>query len=80
MSEGPSSPPTSSEKFDRRKDILRTMFQLDRGDLDFGLYRIMNLKAEEVTNFLDNDLLPQIQTALAENAAGKQAEFGKRIS
>lgn len=67
MSEGPSSPPTSSEKFDRLKDILRTMFQLDRGALDFGLYRIMNLKAEEIINFLDNDLLPQVQTALDEN-------------
>ena len=64
MSEGPSSPPASSEKFDRLKDILRTMFQLDRGDLDFGLYRIMNLKAEEITNFLDNDLLPQVKDVL----------------
>ncbi len=64
MSEGPSSPPASSEKFDRLKDILRTMFQLDRGDLDFGLYRIMNLKAEEITNFLDDDLLPQVKDVL----------------
>ena len=47
MSNGPASPSASSEKFDRLKDILRTMFQLDRGDLDFGLYRIMNLKVEE---------------------------------
>ena len=64
MSEGPSSPRASSEKFDRLKDILRTMFQLDRGELDFGLYRIMNLKAEEITNFLDNDLLPQVRDVL----------------
>ena len=79
MSEGPSSPPASSEKFDRLKDILRTMFQLDRGDLDFGLYRIMNLKAEEITSFLDNDLLPQVQTALAGNTAGRQAELKKEL-
>ena len=64
MSEGPSSPPASSEKFDRLKDILRTMFQLDRGDLDFGLYRIMNLKTEEIADFLDNDLLPQVRDVL----------------
>ena len=64
MSEGPSSPPASSEKFDRLKDILRTMFQLDRGDLDFGLYRIMNRKAGEIANFLDNDLLPQVRDVL----------------
>ena len=80
MSEGPSSPPASSEKFDRLRDILRTMFQLDRGDLDFGLYRIMNLKAGEITNFLDNDLLPQVQTALAGNTANQQAELEKELA
>ena len=80
MSEGPSSPPASSEKFDRLKDILRTMFQLDRGDLDFGLYRIMNLKAGEIANFLDNDLLPQVQTALAGNATGRQAELERELA
>ena len=52
----PASP--STEKFDRLKTILREMFQLDRGDLDFGLYRIMNLKAKEIEEFLDNELLP----------------------
>lgn len=33
-----SAPP---EPFERLKNLLREMFQLDRGDLDFGLYRIM---------------------------------------
>ena len=40
------------------------MFQLDRGDLDFGLYRIMNLKAAEIGAFLDDDLLPQVTATL----------------
>ena len=39
------------EKFNRLKEILRAMFQLDRGDLDFGLYRIMNMKAAEDRRF-----------------------------
>ena len=56
------------EKFNRLKELLRTMFQLDRGDLDFGLYRIMNLKAGEIEEFLEKDLLPQVQTALAGNS------------
>ena len=56
--------PGSGEKLDRLKTLLHEMFQLDRGDLDFGLYRIMNLKAAEVTTFLDRDLLPQVKTAL----------------
>ena len=54
-------PQHSTEQFDRLKSVLRSMFQLDRGDLDFGLYRIMNLKRAEIVSFLDNDLLPQVQ-------------------
>ena len=56
------------------------MFQLDRGDLDFGLYRIMNRKAAEIEAFLENDLLPQVQTALAENTAGKKAELEEELA
>ena len=78
--EGIQSAPQSAEKFDRLKGILRTMFQLDRGDLDFGLYRIMNLKAREITDFLDNDLLPQVRTALASNATDRLGELEKELA
>ena len=57
--------PEAGEKFDRLKTLLREMFQLDRGDLDFGLYRIMNMKAGEIEAFLDRDLLPQVKTVLS---------------
>ena len=56
--------PEAVGKFERLKALLREMFQLDRGDLDFGLYRIMNMKAAEVTAFLDDDLLPQVRSVL----------------
>ena len=68
------------EKFNRLKEILRTMFQLDRGDLDFGLYRIMNMKAAEIADFLDNDLLPQVQDALTGNAQERQADLEKELA
>ena len=59
------------------------MFQLDRGDLDFGLYRIMNMKAGEIEAFLDRDLLPQVKTALAgvadEQRAALEAELARNI-
>ena len=56
--------PGAGGKLDRLRALLREMFQLDRGDLDFGLYRIMNLKAGEIATFLDEDLLPQVKTKL----------------
>ena len=63
--------PSATDKLDRLKALLREMFQLDRGDLDFGLYRIMNLKTAEITAFLDNNLLPQVKEAL-EGLTGNQ--------
>lgn len=57
--------PASGDKFERLKVLLREMFQLDRGDLDFGLYRIMNMKADEIESFLGRDLLPQVKGVLA---------------
>ena len=72
--------PQSIEKFERLKAILREMFQLDRGDLDFGLYRIMNLKAAEIEAFLDHDLLPQVKTALAGNTTDRLAEWEKELA
>ena len=70
--------PGSTEKLERLKALLHEMFQLDRGDLDFGLYRIMNLKTVEVAAFLDRDLLPQVKTKLnltsAEERAGLEKE------
>ena len=57
--------PEANETFGRLKQLLREMFQLDRGDLDFGLYRVMNMKAGEINRFLDRDLLPQVKEVLA---------------
>ncbi|MCB5228609.1 MAG: site-specific DNA-methyltransferase [Candidatus Cloacimonetes bacterium] len=42
---------------------LKELFQLSQPDLDFGFYRIMNTKAEEIANFIDHDLLQEISDA-----------------
>ena len=44
---------------------LTEMFQLDQADLDFGIYRIMNSKRDEIVGFLQKDLLPQVKSILA---------------
>ena len=54
------------ENFTRIKELLSEMFRLDRGDLDFGLYRIMNMKRDEVESFVNEELLPQVEFALGE--------------
>ena len=71
--------PGAADKLDRLRALLGEMFQLDRGDLDFGLYRIMNLRSAEVVSFLDNDLLPQVKEKLQltsdEERAGLEREL-----
>ena len=78
MSDTPRPPQTTnsitSENFSKLKEKLSELFQLDRGDLDFGLYRIMAHKSTEVGEFLENHLLPQVTEALGTIAgAGSEA-------
>ncbi len=51
-----------SDKLNKFKEVLREIFQMDQADLDFGIYRIMNQKRDEIEKFLDQDLLPQVKT------------------
>lgn len=57
------------------------MFQFDRADLDFGIYRIMNARRDEINGFLENDLLPQVREVLSdyesESRSGLLAELEK---
>jgi adenine-specific DNA-methyltransferase len=42
-------------------DKLKELFQLNQPDLDFGFYRIMHAKSEQVINFIEHDLLQVIK-------------------
>ena len=59
-----------SENYNKLKSVLEEVFQLDQADLDFGIYRIMNQKREDITEFLDNRLLPQVKEILSVNGSG----------
>ena len=75
----PEPAPGAADKLDRLRALLREMFQLDRGDLDFGLYRIMNLKSAEVGSFLDNDLLPQVKEKLRLTSDEERGRLEKEL-
>jgi adenine-specific DNA-methyltransferase len=63
-----------SQRYEKLKTLLKELFQLDKPDLDFGFYRVMHAKSAEVTQFLDEDLLPQVKEAFAQyQPAGKAA-------
>ncbi len=69
-----------TEKYARLKTLLLELFQLDKPDLDFGIYRIMHARAAEVTKFLDEDLLPKVKDALAGYESGNREEIEAELA
>ena len=69
-----------SQKYEKLKILLKELFQLDQPDLDFGLYRVMHAKSAEVSQFLDNDLLPQVKTAFNQYRSADKAEIEKDLA
>ena len=64
-----------NQKYEKLKTLLQELFQLDQPDLDFGIYRIMHAKSAEVTKFLDEDLLPQVEEAFAQYKTADRSEL-----
>jgi adenine-specific DNA-methyltransferase len=58
---------------------LREMFMMDHAELDFGIYRIMNYKREEIDDFLTNKLLPQVETILKSNLSADGEELKQEL-
>ncbi len=64
---------------EKLKSKLAELFQLDQADLDFGIYRIMNAKRDEITRFLDKDLLPQVEEAFKQYKSSDKADIRKEL-
>ena len=43
---------------------LQEIFMMDHAELDFGIYRIMNQKRDDIQDFLENRLLKQVGSSL----------------
>lgn len=56
-------------KFDELVTKLREIFQIDRPELDFGVYRILNARADEINEYLTKRLREQVEAALAIGSA-----------
>jgi adenine-specific DNA-methyltransferase len=67
----------TNEKKQRLLNLMRGMFQLDQPDLDFGLYRIMHARREQVEAFLGNEFDQLIDRVFADRGA-RHEEDAKR--
>lgn len=52
---------------------------MDHAELDFGIYRIMNYKRDEINDFLTNKLLPQVETVLKQNLQTDNKEIKQKL-
>ena len=59
----------TDRRFAALKAKLRELFELDKSDLDFGIYRIMAAKNEEVTAFLDRQLRDVVRQTVTAHGA-----------
>lgn len=69
-----------SQKYNKLKTLLKELFQLDQPDLDFGFYRVMHARRAEVTQFLEQDLLPQVKAAFAQYQPADKATIEKELA
>ena len=67
--------PTKEQLRGRLIKKLHELFQLDEPDLDFGFYRIMHAKSQQISEFLDKDLLKIIEGAFGKIDETKKAEL-----
>ena len=45
-----------NERLNRFTSLLKQIFELDKSDLDFGIYRVMNLRKAQIEEFLTERL------------------------
>ena len=70
----------NNKQRDRLKALLKELFQLDKPELDFGLYKIMHAKSQQITHFLDNDLLKEIEAAFGAESAGRVQQAEQKVA
>lgn len=68
-----------SQQFEKLKKLLAELFQFDHADLDFGIYRIMNTKREEISRFLNKALLPQVKEILGQMDEERRQALEKEL-
>ncbi|MEC8917503.1 MAG: DNA methyltransferase [Pseudomonadota bacterium] len=59
--------------------LLHELFQLDKPELDFGLYRIMHAKSDQLSRFIREDLAQAIEDAFAEQGEQQLAAMRQEI-
>lgn len=70
----------ANERLERFVALMRSIFELDKSDLDFGIYRIMNLRKAKIEEFLTLGLPKKVQETLAPFASNDAHEVKAQLA
>ncbi|MCS4057166.1 site-specific DNA-methyltransferase [Salinibacter ruber] len=70
---------TTSDSLQDFQDLLRDLFQFDVADLDFGVYRILNEKRDDIERFIEEDLVEGVRKELRAYEEGKMEARRKEL-
>ncbi|MDH8678658.1 DNA methyltransferase [Fusibacter bizertensis] len=68
-----------SDKLIKFTGLMKAIFELDKSDLDFGIYRIMNIRKTEIEKFLSEGLPQKVKETL-ESFSSNTDEINARIA
>lgn len=59
--------------------LLRDLFQIDRAELDFGIYRLFRLQRDQIDSFLEDQLPRAVQDAFTAVDEARRAELSGEL-
>ena len=62
------------------QELLReALFQFDAADLDFGIYRILNFKRDQISKFIEEDIKEIVDQAFARHRGERRDNIGRLL-
>jgi len=61
------------------QDLIKRLFQFETSDLDFGIYRILNYKREQIEKFIQEDLKNNVESAFAKHKDERLTNISQRF-
>ena len=65
------------EKF---QNLMKDLFQFEASDLDFGIYRILNYKREQIRDFIENRLKDIVESSFEKHKGALAENIGERFN
>ena len=69
----------ATEPREKLQHKLRELFQFESSDLDFGIYRILNHRHDEIEQFIEKGLLDAVEEALGEMIQYRAEDIEERL-